>query len=194
MYSETNIEGPINIKPGDDYLRACWLHPKGNLSKLFPADIHPDGFPYHDRPGYGLAFRMVWRHTQIDCNIRSSGVKGGGGSELIPRSHGVVRSICCQVRIAVIHGLLSLFFSFFVNNTWKVKEEKENERLELSCFLWRLRDCVVRCLHTWSRSASSQSTVVSIISLSFFCDAVGKFEYSRGDEDIYTIQVRQGAA
>jgi hypothetical protein len=67
---------PINIKPGDDYLGACWLHLKEDLSKLFPADVHPNGEPYHDRPPYGLPFRP--RAAYEDFPIR-------GGYKFDPR-------------------------------------------------------------------------------------------------------------
>jgi hypothetical protein len=57
VYGKSDIEGPIHVKVSDDYIGACWLHLSNSLAGFFPADIHPDGFPYHDSPGYCLALR-----------------------------------------------------------------------------------------------------------------------------------------
>jgi hypothetical protein len=54
-YGEMNTELPINIKPGCDYLGACWLDLDINLSTFFPADVHPDGYPFGDRVPWGFA-------------------------------------------------------------------------------------------------------------------------------------------
>jgi hypothetical protein len=49
---------PIGVRADDCYLGACWMASdlKKNLHPFFSADIHPDGFPFPDRAGCGLAF------------------------------------------------------------------------------------------------------------------------------------------
>lgn len=47
---------PVGIRADDCFLGACWMASDKNLHPFFSADVHPDGFPFPDRTGCGLAF------------------------------------------------------------------------------------------------------------------------------------------
>lgn len=66
------------------------------------------------------------------------------------------------------------------------RDKERRKVLELSCFL---RGCVVRCLLACRESACLEwvDSREHPLHLSFSCDVVGRFEYSHGSEDIYTV-------
>ncbi|PMD43047.1 hypothetical protein L207DRAFT_289727 [Hyaloscypha variabilis F] len=73
VYGPDKTPMPINVKAGDDYLGLLWLDLSTNIAQILPADVHPDGFPYHDRPTCGMPFRPRVDHKDYPTEGLSFG-------------------------------------------------------------------------------------------------------------------------